>query len=64
MKITKEMKIEEILGKYPETREIFMKYGFHCIGCASANYESIAEGAIVHGIDIDKLIEELNKTIR
>ncbi|MFH1129117.1 MAG: DUF1858 domain-containing protein [Patescibacteria group bacterium] len=61
--ITKEMKIEEVLQKYPETMEIFMKYGFHCLGCASASFENVEDGATVHGIDIDKFIEELNATI-
>ena len=59
--ITKEMKIEEVLQKHPETMEVFIKHGFHCIGCAAANFESIAEGAAVHGIDVEELVKELNK---
>ncbi len=62
--ITKEMKIEEVLQKYPETMEVFMKYGFHCLGCAASSFENIEDGANVHGIDIDKFIEELNKIIK
>jgi len=61
--ITKEMKIEEVLKEYPETAEVFMKYGFHCLGCAAASFEDIEAGAIAHSIDVEKLIEELNKTI-
>jgi len=63
-KITKEMKIEEILQKYPETLSVFLKHGFHCLGCAAASFENLAAGARVHGIDIDELIKELNKTIK
>lgn len=62
--ITKEMKIEEVIQKYPETIEVFMKYGFHCLGCASASFENIEDGAAVHGIDIDKFIAELNEIIK
>jgi len=62
--ITKEMKIEEVIQKYPETIEIFMKYGFHCLGCAAASFENIEDGATVHGIDIDKFIKELNDIIK
>ena len=62
--IAKKMKIEEVIQKYPETIEIFMKYGFHCLGCASASFENIEDGAMVHGIDVDKFIEELNKIIK
>ena len=63
-KITKEMKIDEVLKEYPETVEVFVKNGFYCIGCAVASLESIEEGARVHGIDTDKLVGELNKAIR
>lgn len=62
--ITKQMNIEETIQKHPETVEIFMKYGFHCLGCAAASFEDIEAGAIVHGIDADKLVEELNETIK
>lgn len=62
-KITKKMKIEQVIRDYPETIEVFSKYGFHCIGCVAASFESIEDGAKVHNIDIEKLVEELNKVI-
>lgn len=62
-KITKDMKIEEALKKYPETAEVFAKHGFHCIGCVAASFESIEQGAMAHGISLDELIEDLNKVI-
>jgi len=63
-KITKEMKIEEIIQKYPKTTEVFIKNGFHCIGCAAAGFENIEDGAKAHGIAVDGLIEELNEVIK
>jgi len=63
-KITKEMNIDEVIKKYPETVEIFVKNGFHCIGCAAASFESIEEGAKAHGINTEELIEELNQAIK
>lgn len=57
------MKIEEVIKKHPETLEVFSKYGFHCIGCVAASFESIEDGAKAHNIDIEKLVEELNKAI-
>ncbi|MDP2934533.1 MAG: DUF1858 domain-containing protein [bacterium] len=62
-KINKEMKIEEILQNHPETVEVFLKNGFHCLGCAAASFESLDEGAKAHGIDTDKLVGELNEII-
>lgn len=60
-KITKEMNINEILQKYPESVEIFLKHGFHCLGCAAASFENLEDGAKAHGIDADKMVEELNE---
>ena len=62
-KITKEMGLIEIVQNYPETIEIFQKYGLGCIGCAAARFENLEAGAKVHGIDPDKIVEELNAAI-
>lgn len=61
--ITKNMGIMEIVEKYPKTVEAFMKHGMHCFGCMAARFENIEQGALAHGIDIDMLIEDLNKSI-
>lgn len=61
MKITKEMTIAEVVETYPETVEVFMRYGLGCLGCAIARMENIEQGAAVHGIDIDTLVADLNK---
>lgn len=62
-KVTKNMSIIEIVQKYPQSVEVFAKYGLGCIGCAAARYENLEAGAKVHGIDPDKLVEEINKLI-
>ncbi|MBW2992707.1 DUF1858 domain-containing protein [Candidatus Woesearchaeota archaeon] len=62
-KITKDMPIGEVVNKYPETIGVFMEHGLHCIGCAAAHFENIEQGCEAHGIDADKLIEDLNKVI-
>jgi len=63
-KITKDMPIGEVVNKYPQTIEVFFKHGLHCIGCAAAAFENIEQGAQAHGIDIKKLILDLNKAIK
>lgn len=62
-KITKDMGIMDIVQKHPDTIEVFMKSGMHCIGCAAAHFETLEQGCEAHGIDVDKLVEELNKKI-
>ena len=61
MAITKEMPIGDVVKSHPETVPVFMQHGLHCIGCAVAAFESIEEGAVAHGIDIEALIQDLNK---
>ncbi len=61
MKITKEMNITEVVRRYPDTMMVFMYAGMGCFGCHAAQFESIEEGALVHGIDADKLVEALNE---
>ncbi|MCK5698567.1 MAG: DUF1858 domain-containing protein [Candidatus Aenigmarchaeota archaeon] len=62
-KITKKMGITEVVSKYPETVEVFAKFGLHCIGCIAARFENIEQGAGAHGVDADKLVDELNKAV-
>lgn len=62
--ITKDMSIGEAVAKYPNTIPVFMHNGLHCIGCAVANYESIEQGSAGHGIDVDKLVKELNSAAK
>jgi|APSaa5957512622_1039677.scaffolds.fasta_scaffold258259_2 hybrid cluster-associated redox disulfide protein len=65
-KITKDMKISEVIEKYPETMEVFLNHGLHCFGCALANVESIEQGALSHEIskeEIGTMIDEANKLI-
>ena len=59
--LTKEMTIQEVVTKHPEAVKVFVQHGMPCVGCMSARYENIEQGASAHGIDIDKLMEELNK---
>ena len=62
-KITKEMGIMEIVQNYPETIEVFQKFGMGCIGCAAAHFENLEAGAKVHGIDIDAMVNAMNEIV-
>ena len=62
-KITKDMGLIEIVQNYPETIEVFQRYGLGCLGCAAARFENLEAGAKVHGIDPDKMVEDLNAAI-
>ena len=57
------MSISEAVQNYPQVASVFMDFGMGCLGCAASRYENIEQGALVHNIDVDALIEALNKAI-
>lgn len=59
MEITKDMTIGEILRAKPEVAPVLLNAGMHCLGCPSAQGESLAEAAMVHGLDVDALMAEI-----
>lgn len=61
-KITKDMVIAEILEiKGEKAAKVLMGMGMHCLGCPSAQGETLEEACHVHGQDIDKVIEDINR---
>lgn len=59
--IQKDMYIGELLQQKPESAYLLMSYGMACIGCPSSLMETIEEACMVHGINLDKLLEDLNR---
>lgn len=59
-KISKDMIIGDLIKVDPNIVAILMRAGMHCIGCPSAQGESLEEAAMVHGIDADMLVEQIN----
>ena len=62
-RITADMPIDDVVSKYPSTINVFFRHGMGCIGCAIARFENIREGAQVHGINVDTLLEDLNQAV-
>lgn len=61
--LTKNMSIMDVVQKYPQTIKVFQEFGMGCIGCAAAHFENIEQGASAHGMDIQKLMDALNKAV-
>lgn len=59
--ITKEMTIGELIREKADAAEILMSFGMGCVGCPSAQVESLEEAAMVHGLSLEALLEALNK---
>jgi len=62
-KINKKMSFSEILEKNPEVVGILLEHGMHCIGCPMSQMETLEEGAVAHGLNPDKLVDEINTTL-
>lgn len=57
--ITSDMVIGDIVKCNPENIEVLMAAGMHCLGCPSAQAETLGEACAVHGIDINELLKKL-----
>lgn len=60
MKVTKDMTIAQIMQIDANIIPMLLDAGMHCIGCPSAQGESLAEACFVHGIDSDRLVDDIN----
>lgn len=59
--VTKDMTIGEILRAKPEVAPVLMAAGMHCLGCPSAQGETLEEAAMVHGMDIEDLMKKIGE---
>ncbi|MBU1500373.1 DUF1858 domain-containing protein [Patescibacteria group bacterium] len=66
--ITKTINLGELVQHYPELVEVLVNdYGLHCVGCMAAAFETLEEGAKVHGFsakEIDKIVKDLNSRVK
>ncbi len=58
--VTKDITIGELLKEAPDVAPVLLSAGMHCLGCPASQAESIGDAALVHGIDADELVAEIN----
>lgn len=61
--LTKTMTIGEIVRNYPKTIEVLMDFGMGCVGCPASQAETLEQAAMVHGFEVDELLEKLNEVV-
>lgn len=59
-KVTKDMIIADIIAIDRGIIPILMQAGMHCVGCPSAQGESLEEAGFVHGMEVDQLVADIN----
>lgn len=58
--VSKDMIIADLIQIDTGIIPILMNAGMHCIGCPSAQGESLEDACLVHGMDADSVVEEIN----
>ncbi|MDR3591901.1 MAG: DUF1858 domain-containing protein [Negativicutes bacterium] len=59
--VTKDTSVIEALRLYPAAREVFARHGMACGGCMGSVNETIENAAMMHEVDVDALLAELNR---
>jgi len=59
IEITRDTIIADVLREHPECIEVFDRHEMPCRTCAGATTGTIAEGAMMHDVDADRILEEL-----
>ncbi|MDR1559088.1 MAG: DUF1858 domain-containing protein [Clostridiales bacterium] len=62
-KVSKDMIIKDILSVDKGVVPILLQTGMHCLGCPSAQMETLEDAGMVHGMDdaeIDGLVDSIN----
>lgn len=58
--ITKDMTVGEALVTNPEIATVLMNAGMFCFSCPASQGETLEEAALVHGFDVEDLLEAVN----
>lgn len=61
MKVTKDMIIMDVLKMDMGVSKFLLDIGMHCLGCPSASGESLEQACMVHGADVEKLVNDINE---
>ena len=59
-RVTKDTMIGDLLQIDQNVAPLLLNIGMHCLGCPSSQMETIAEAAMVHGMDVDVLVQQIN----
>ncbi len=60
-RITRETVIGDILEADEGAAKFFVDMGMHCLGCPASSGETVEQACDVHGVDVDKFLEDINE---
>lgn len=59
--VTKDMTFHEVMRKSPEVARVLGSFNLGCVGCMGAQHETLEQGAMAHGLDVNVLLTALNE---
>ena len=62
-KIKKTMTVDKVLNIDENLSTVLMGFGLHCFGCPMSRMETLEQAAMVHGVDVDLMVEKLNEAL-
>ena len=64
MVIHKNSTIKEILSTYPDAKKFFNDREMACSSCFAVNFDTLEKGALMHGLEANTLVDELNNFLK
>ena len=64
MVINKNSTIKEILSAHPEAKKFFNDREMACSSCFAVNFDTLEKGALMHGLETNALVDELNNFLK
>ncbi len=59
-KVTKDMTFHQVLQMSPEVAKVLGSFNLGCVGCMGAMNETLEQGAMAHGLDVNDILKALN----
>jgi hybrid cluster-associated redox disulfide protein len=64
VKVNKESVIGDVIRDYPQAKDVIQKhFGSGCFTCPGINMESIGFGSMMHNLDPQVIVDEINELI-
>ena len=64
MIVNKNTKINDIINAYPEATKFFNEKQMSCGSCFAVNFDRLENGALMHGMEVQTLIDQLEQFLK
>lgn len=61
IKVTRGTNLGAVVRQWPQTAKVMLDYGLHCAGCFANQFDTVEQGAAIHGMSDDELNEMISR---